>query len=91
MAEYYSKGPSQKVGQLVPLNHLENSFAGLSGRGIAAAYMESHSAVTYLMDRYRPHRMKDLLLSLSKGNDMNRAFTDSFQISYTEFSDKWGK
>jgi hypothetical protein len=91
MAEYYSKGPSQKVGQLIPLNNLENSFAGLTGRGIAAAYAESHSAVSYLIDRYRPHRIKDLLVSLSRGNNMNMAFTDSFHISYTEFIDKWGK
>jgi len=43
------------------------------------------------MDRYRPNRMKDMLFALSKGNDLNRAFTDSFQISYTEFIEKWGK
>jgi hypothetical protein len=91
LAEYYSKGPSQRIGQIIPLNYLENSFSGLDGRGIAVAYVESHSAVSYLMERYGAHRVKDLLFSLSKGSDMNRAFTDSFHLSYTEFIEKWGK
>lgn len=91
LAEFFSKGPSQRVGQIIPLNYLENSFSGLSGKGIALAYIESHSAVSYLINQYRAHRMKDLLFSLSRDNDLNRAFTDSFQISYTEFIEKWGK
>jgi len=91
LAEYFSKGSSQKIGQVIPLNYLENSFSGLSGRGISVAYTESHSAVSYLMDKYQASRMKDLLFSLSKSSDLNRAFTDSFQISYTEFIEKWGK
>jgi tetratricopeptide (TPR) repeat protein len=91
LAEYYSKGPSQRVGQIIPLNRLESSFAGLDGRGIIIAYIESHSAVSHLMERYGAHRVKGLLVSLAKGNDTNRAFTDSFHLSYTEFIDKWGK
>jgi tetratricopeptide (TPR) repeat protein len=91
MAEYYSKGPSQSVGQVIPLNRLENSLAGLNGKGIFIAYSESHSAVSYLMDKYRPYRIKELLNSLSRGNDLNTAFKDSFQMSYTEFIEKWGK
>ena len=91
LAEYYSKGAQQKVGQVIPLNYLENSFSGLNGRGIILAYMESHSAVSYLMDKYRSYRIKGLLFSLSKGNDLNRAFTDSCQISYNDFIEKWGK
>ncbi len=91
MAEYYAKGPSQRIGQIIPLNRLETSLAGLTGKGIAVAYAESHSAVSYLMDQYRPYRMKDLLFSLSKGNDLNAAFTEAFQMSYTEFIQTWGK
>ena len=91
LAEYYSKGPQQKVGQVIPLNHLENSFSGLNGRGIVLAYMESHSAASYLMDKCRADRMKGLLFSLSSGSDLNRAFTDSFQMSYNDFIEKWGK
>jgi hypothetical protein len=91
LAEYFSKGPSQRVGQVIPLNYLEKSFSGLSSRSIYLAYIESHSAVSYLMDRYRANRMKDMLFSLSKGNDLNRAFSDAFQISYTDFIEKWGR
>ncbi len=32
--------------------------------------------------------MKNILLSLSKGKDFNEAFTDSFQMSYTDFIEK---
>ncbi len=91
LAEYFSKGPSQRVGQVIPLTYLESSFSGITGRGILLAYAESHSAVSYLMDRYRSNRMKDMLFALSKGNDLNKAFTDCFQMSYTEFIEKWGK
>jgi tetratricopeptide (TPR) repeat protein len=91
LAEYYSKGPDQRVGQVIPLNHLEKSFAGLDGRGIAFAYMESHSAVSYLMQKYGAYRIKNFLVYLSKGVNIHTAFTDSFQLSYTEFIDKWGK
>jgi len=61
LAEYFSKGPSQRVGQVIPLNYLEKSFSGLSGKGISLAYIESHSAISYLMDRYRADRMKNML------------------------------
>jgi tetratricopeptide (TPR) repeat protein len=91
LAEYFSKGPSQKVGQVIPLNYLEKSFSGLSGKGISMAYIESHSAISYLMDRYRADRMKNMLLSLSSGKDLNGAFSDSFQMSYTDFINNWGK
>jgi len=53
--------------------------------------MQSHSAVSYLMEKFGPSRMKDLLVSLSKNNDLNQAFTMAFQMSYTEFSERWGK
>ena len=91
LAEYYSKGPSQRVGQLIPLRYLEKSFSGLNGRGIQLAYIESHSAVSYMMDRYRADRMKNMLLALSNGGSLNTAFNDAFQTGYTDFTDKWGK
>jgi|WetSurMetagenome_2_1015567.scaffolds.fasta_scaffold03029_1 tetratricopeptide (TPR) repeat protein len=91
MAEYYSKGSAGEMKQIIPLNHLENSLAGLTGNGIMVAYMESHSAMSYLMSRYGSQRVKDMLFSLSKGNDLNGAFTDAFHISYTEFINTWGK
>jgi tetratricopeptide (TPR) repeat protein len=91
LAEYYAKGPSQKIGQIIPLNRLENSLAGLNGKGIVIAYIESRSAVSYLIDRYRPYRMKELLFSLSKDSNLNTAFNNSFQMSYTDFMEKWGR
>jgi tetratricopeptide (TPR) repeat protein len=91
MANYYARGPSQNVGQVIPMSHIDNAFFNSDVRGIHVAYEQSLSAVSWLMGRYGPGRMKDLLVSLSRGNDMNQAFTLSFQMSYTEFSEKWGK
>jgi tetratricopeptide (TPR) repeat protein len=91
MAEYYSKGPSQRVGQKIPFAYLDNAFFQRDVRIIHLAYAQSHSAVSYLIDRYGSSRMKDLLVSLAGSNDLNRAFTLAFQMSYTEFSEKWGK
>jgi hypothetical protein len=47
--------------------------------------------VSYLIERYGASRMKDLLISLSKGADMNQAFKETFSISYNEFISSWGK
>jgi tetratricopeptide (TPR) repeat protein len=91
LAEYYAKGPSQEIGQVIPLSRLENSLAGLNGKGIMVAYVESLSAVSHLMERYGSSRMKGMLLSLSRGNNLNGAFTEAFHLSYTEFIEKWGR
>jgi hypothetical protein len=91
LANYYARGASQRIGQSIPMEHLDNAFYQRDPRIIQIAYIQSLSAISYLMSRYGPSRMKDLLISLSKGNDLNQAFTLAFQMSYTEFSDKWGK
>lgn len=90
LAEYFSRNYPKRIGQVVPLNYLENSFVWLGGR-VGIAYWESHSAVSYLIERYGASRMKDLLISLSKGADMNQAFKETFSISYNEFISSWGK
>jgi tetratricopeptide (TPR) repeat protein len=91
MAEYYSKGSSQRIGQKIPFSHLDSAFYQRDSRIIQLAYIQSHSAVSYLIDRYGTGRMKDLLTALSTGNDLTQAFTRAFQMSYTEFADKWGR
>ncbi len=89
LAEYFSTNYPRKIGQAIPLRNLERSFSGLGGRDVGIAYMESYSAVSYLIDKYGLYRTKQLLLSLSKGADINQAFRDSFGITYDEFVSKW--
>jgi len=91
LAEYFSAGYNQKIGQLIPLRNLENSFSGLTERNVRIAYQESYSAVSYLIERYGIYRMKKMLESLSTGNDLDNAFRDAFSNSYAEFIREWGQ
>jgi tetratricopeptide (TPR) repeat protein len=91
LAEYFSAGYNKKIGQLIPLRNLENSFSGLTERNVRIAYQQSYSAVSYLIERYGIYRVKKMLESLSAGNDTDNAFRDAFSKSYTEFIREWGQ
>lgn len=91
LAEYFSTDPGKRIGQLIPLTSLETTFSRLRPENICVAYWESHSAVSYLVERYGLHRIRKVLLTLSKGADLNQAFEDAFRMSYQEFTTSWGK
>ncbi|HXX58784.1 MAG TPA: tetratricopeptide repeat protein [Thermodesulfovibrionales bacterium] len=91
IAEYFSAHYPEKTGQVIPLHSLEQSFAWLPGDKVGLAYWESCSAVSYLVDRYGVYRLKDLLVSLSKGTQADDAFRQTFGVSYREFLSAWGK
>lgn len=91
LAEYFSTNQTRKIGQVIPLDLLGNSFSWLTGDQVAVAYRESYSAVSYLIDRHGFHRMKEFLQSLSGGSDLEQAFKGSFGVSYSEFVSTWGK
>jgi len=91
LAEYFSAGNQQKIGQLIPLRNIESSFLGLSNRNVHIAYQESYSAVSYLIEKYGMHRMKEMLESLSKGSDPDQAFRNAFSKTYADFIREWGK
>jgi tetratricopeptide (TPR) repeat protein len=89
LAEFFSSGNQEKIGQTIPLRSLENTFQGLSAGGAGIAYRESFSAVSYLVGKYGMYRMKELLVALSRGDDINRAFSDSFGVTYDAFVKTW--
>lgn len=91
LAEYFSKNYTKKIGQVIPLDLLGNSFSWLTGEQVAVAYRESYSAVSYLIDRHGFYRMKEFLQSLSGGSDLEQAFKGSFGQTYSEFVSTWGK
>jgi hypothetical protein len=91
LAEYFSSQPSQRIDQIIPLKLLERSFPSGDPRAVLLAYIESYSAVSYLIERYGLYRMKDLLLTLGKGTKINDAFKSIFYISYDRFIQTWGK
>jgi len=90
LAEYFSTSYPRKIGQLIPLRNIENSFSGLSATNARIAYHESYSAVSYLIEKYGLYRMKEMLESLSKGTDINQAFRNAFSKTYSDFITEWG-
>lgn len=90
LAEYYSARYARRTGQSIPLSSLEGSFDRLQEKA-NIAYLVSYSAVASLMDTYRAYRMRDFLFSCAKGHGVNKAFTESFSMTYNEFVSTWGK
>jgi tetratricopeptide (TPR) repeat protein len=91
LAEYFSISRAEKIGQVIPLDLLRDSFSWLRGEQVTLAYRESHSAVAYLIGKHGFHRMKEFLQTLSAGGDLEQAFKGSFGVSYSEFVSTWGK
>jgi hypothetical protein len=92
LAEYFSRGENEyKVGQLIPLQHLEKRFPSGDVRLVAAAYIESYSVVCHLIEKHALYRVKDLLEALGRGNSLRESFKPIFFISYDRFLETWGK
>jgi tetratricopeptide (TPR) repeat protein len=89
LAEYFSGAQrSRGRGHEMPLSSLESSFPA-TRLAAAAAYGESHRAVSYLIDRYGLYAMKDFLVRLGRGEGRDRAFSSAFMVSYGEFLSEW--
>lgn len=80
-----------EMGQIIPLRLLENGFPGGDERIVLAAYLESYTAVAYLIDKYGLFRVKELLETLGRGESLSSAFHSVFYTSYKRFLDQWGK
>jgi hypothetical protein len=96
LAEYFSEDEEllewgRKLGQLIPLKLLENRFPSGNPRLVAVAYLQSYTAVTYLIDKHGLFRVKELLERLGKGESLNSAFRDIFYNTYDHFVKTWGR
>jgi tetratricopeptide (TPR) repeat protein len=85
------RGYGEKLGQAIPLRLLENRFPSGNEHVVMAAYLESYTAVVYLIEKYGLFRVKELLEALGKGEDLESAFNSVFYTSYSQFVKKWGK
>jgi len=94
LAEYFSRPYSSyreaPIGQVIPLKYLERSFE-VPGIPVETAYLESYSAVSYLVRKNDIRKMKHFLQKLGSGASLNSAFSDAFYQSYDEFTATWGK
>jgi tetratricopeptide (TPR) repeat protein len=90
LADYFSGGGIERTGQAIPLRSLEKSFP-VSGPEASMAYRVSYSAVSHLIERYGVYSMKGFLVSLSRGEGLDRAFSSAFFLTYNEFVSGWGR
>jgi tetratricopeptide (TPR) repeat protein len=90
LADYFSGGGLQRTGQAISLRSIEKSFPA-SRPEAALAYRVSYSAVAHLIERYGVYSMKDFLVSLSRGEGLEQAFSSAFFLTYNEFVSGWGR
>jgi tetratricopeptide (TPR) repeat protein len=79
------------AGKIPSLANLEGSFIGLGGGQAQSAYLLSLSSVRYMIDSFGIYRVKDVLVELAKGGDVNKALTRGIMVSYEEFERGWKK
>jgi len=91
LAEYFSNKHGNTIGQIIPLAAMEKGFPSGDPNMAYLAYLESYSAVSYLVDRYKLYSIKEFLQAMGKGEDLETAFSAKFFISYDQFLKTWGK
>jgi len=90
LAEYFSVGDEEKIGQILPLQMLENRFPP-DHHVVMVAYIESYSVVSDMVDKFGLYRIKELLEAQRELNDIRKAFDKVLYTSYDRFIETWGK
>ena len=75
--------------RLIPLTALEGAWGGLSNDAATVAYLEAHSAVHYLIDRFGMPRMQELLAHLRAKQALSAAMQSQLSLSYEQFQSRW--
>ncbi|MCK4835424.1 MAG: hypothetical protein KAT17_02240 [Candidatus Aminicenantes bacterium] len=91
LAEFFSADHLKVIGQVIPLKYLEKRFPAGDPRLVAIAYLESYSAVSFLVSKFGIYRIKELLDALGRGEDINNAFEAVFHDPYENFLKNWGR
>ena len=91
LAEFCSGSRLLKIGQIIPLERLENASAWWNGESAPLAYRESHAAVAALIDRFGLDRLKQFLLALGRDETLPEAFQEAFYMPYSRFLAQWGR
>jgi tetratricopeptide (TPR) repeat protein len=74
---------------LIPLPALEGAWGGLPADTATVAYLEAHSAVHYLVDRFGMHRVQGLLTHLKARQALSAAMQSQLSLSYEQFQSRW--
>lgn len=91
LAEYCSGSRLPRIGQIIPLERLENASAWWNGESAFLVYGESHAAVAALIDRFGLDRLKQFLLALGRDETLPEAFQGAFYMPYGRFLAQWGR
>ena len=92
LAEYFSSDETNlNIEKPIPLKYLEKGFPSGNVAFISLAYRTSHSAVSYMIDKYGMYSILELLENFGEGMDINKAFESVLYISYDDFVFEWGK
>lgn len=86
------QGKAAPKGAAVDFRRLEGSFGGLSTHEAFTAYQQSHSMVNYLVTTYGWHRIKELLVNLGKGMNMDAAVAltlQDYSVTYNGLINEW--
>src|SRR5262245_9396831 len=75
--------------RLIPLPALEGALGGLSNDAATVAYLEAHSAVHYLIDRFGMSRVQELLAQVRAKQALSAAMQSLLSLSYEQFQSKW--
>ncbi len=74
---------------LIPLTALEGAWGGLSSDAATVAYLEAHSAVHYLIDRFGMHQVQEILAHLKARQALSAAMQSQLSLSYEQFQSRW--
>ncbi len=81
-----------RSGAFADFRRLEGSFSGLSRQDALLAYQQSYAMVDYLVTTYGWHRVKDLLVALGNGMNVEAAIAAALQdygLSYVGLVREW--
>ena len=78
--------------ELFSWNDLQKGVAGIADQSKAVLfYHQSYMMATYLIDKYRFVKIKQLLLAMAKGQSLEDAFQATYGMSSADFMAKWNK
>ena len=81
-----------KTNTLIPWAELSNHItSGTQAEQVGAAYEQSFSIVTYLVERYGFWRVRRLLKALGGGQPWDEAMAQEFHLKLARLEAEWGK
>ncbi len=79
-------------GRLLPWAELERPFTELPVTEVALAYQQSHQMVSYLVDHFGWHNLRDLFQALGEGVPFKQAVTETYEeygLTWRDIEREW--